>query len=536
MKMRSLMKCEFIKNYTIVKVLFVLVVLLLSAIIFSESSTSIIKTTPFDIQESIDDSERYYQELLKIDTPNTRKKEFMMNQELKRKENLELLQKLDETMYTSYWQYEVLTNIQLLENKLFVIHQMIAEPTADFTVSKKEDSTMVDSYEEAILSINRNESLIKQKEETEEEIKNWKTILQSNKLYLYLEYRLNKFKILGMDDPNFFSSMMSTKYHITEENKELYEFLVEEKVETEKDLRVLNFIQLSREEEEQPILDLEEYDSTDYEGYVRYQTASNQIIKKNREIIHYGLIHNKKTDLAKHFNVDGPWEGYYKNTQIAVNQVFHFPIIVLILVIVTSAGVISGEHSAKTEKALLTSPMKRGKVLFTKFLYLISQTYIIWLMGFLFLIIYSGIRFGFGDLFTSKLVYDGNSVHEVNYLLYTLGKLFINSIPVLAMVTIVFALSVITLSTSLTVGITLIPTLLSLALWQLISQFSLYFLLNTPFPYFNLTLMEEGNNFYLATLYSVDIGKWQFLKVSIITILLCYFLAHFVFVKRDVKN
>ena len=206
------------------------------------------------------------------------------------------------------------------------------------------------------------------------------------------------------------------------------------------------------------------------------------------------------------------------------------------LVIITSSGIISGEHSNKTEKTLLITPIKRYKVFFSKFLYLILHTYLIWLVAFLLIFLYSGIRFGFADLFTSKLIYHNGVVEEVNYIFYMVKMIFINGIPVIAILSILFMLSTITLNTAVTASICTVMAILSCWLWQYIVQYGLFFLVYTPFPYMNLYDVQEGNNFFLETLQYVDVS-WQLgLFVSLITILICYVVASLVYIKRDVKN
>ncbi len=540
----KLIKCEFIKNYTFPKVLLILVVLLISSIIVSETSVYPNEKILINPSEEIEIHERGIQEL--INSPvKSLKKDFMINQYQRIKNTYQLVKDNHMEFDSASWQYTFISHITNLENRRFVISQMIENPDEEFVANVPDnDYEIISTYDEAILSVEKNRTLEEQQKELEDEIKKCEEILKENKFYKYIEYRLERFQVLGADNPQFHNSYVQDKYSITEENKKDYEFIVREKVESEKDIRTLNLIQKNRLSEENVIVSEKEfknsedlrYEYSSYDAYVRYYLEENKKIDATNAIVSYAYEHNIKHDLKQEYSNGIVGAGYYMTTKVAVNKIFHLSVVVLALVILTSAGIISHEHTIKTDKALLTSPMKRGKVLFCKFIYLIMHTYIIWLIAFVILFLYSGIRFGFGDLFTSKLIYQNGSVLEVNYIFYTLKMIFVNSIPVLSMVSIMLLFSTITLSTNVTAGIILIVTVLSPWFWQLICQLHLKFLVYTPLPYIDLAQIQEYNSSYLFSLTLVKISQNLGLIVSIITIILCYGISHIVYVKRDIKN
>lgn len=545
-KILNLIKCEFIKNYNFPKVLLVLVVLMVSVIVVSESSVTYDYRVKENPKQEIEILEQNYQSFLEEDSIDALEKEFRLNRIEKLIELNKELEKLGE-VYRSSWQSDVVSVISNLENELFIVKQMQENPNKEFKVEEATgEIAYIDPYNEAITTV-KGFSKVKSLKELEidyqKEIDTYKEILKENKFYKYIEYRLKKFEENGIEDSHFTNPSIRLDYQITEENKKEYEYIISEKIEKENDSRVLNFIQLQKTSEKYEVLSLEDWkvenegaSVKDYEGYVRYREAENKIIEKEKVIISYSLHHQKKHDLMLKYQQGMVGNGYYHNTKSAVNQVLHLAIIVLFLAILTSCGIVSQEHTAKTEKSLLTSPIKRYKVFFSKFLYLILHTYIIWFVAFILIFLYSGIRFGFNDLFTSKLVYFDGKVIEVNYIFYMIKTILINGIPVIAILSILMLLSTITLNTATTVGIGAFLAILSCWLWQLIVQLRIFFLVYTPFPYMNLYSLQEGNSFFLATLESIKTSQGLGLLVSVITIIVCYVLANIVYVKRDVKN
>ena len=77
----------------------------------------------------------------------------------------------------------------------------------------------------------------------------------------------------------------------------------------------------------------------------------------------------------------------------------------MILVVLLDGNIVSKEHNKGTEKLLLTTSNKRWKILLSKFLYLILETYIIWFVALILLLLFAGLKYGFNDLITPKILY-----------------------------------------------------------------------------------------------------------------------------------
>ena len=228
-----------------------------------------------------------------------------------------------------------------------------------------------------------------------------------------------------------------------------------------------------------------------------YDTSAIKKVENQANLIlNYSFWNNKKHDFAF---PDGVIERYfvYPTTKTVVNKIVLLSLVVLLLVIFTSGGVIVNEHINKTEKMLFTAPYKRWKILLGKFVYLILDMFLIWFIAFVILLLYGGIKYGFGELFTTKLIVRGNQVIEVNYLLYVLKEMLLCSIPMISFLSCLFLISIATLSKTITIGFGIILLLSSQFMWYIIVTLKLKFLIYTPFPYFILGLPLRNHSYYL---------------------------------------
>lgn len=526
MKIINLIKCEFLKNYTLKNIIIILLVLLIATIVLVEFKEMFYTEQKYDVLSN----NYYYEEICNRYNQNedlSYKEEFELFSAQKMLEINKILASLENVTQYS-WQYNILVDKHNIEQDLFVINQ-IKENINDSYFYNIYSSNLeyYDEYEAIIHSLYSSDinELNLKKEEKEKLKDRYDSLIEENKYYRYLEYHLE-----NCDEP-----LDRLKY---------YQILIDNKAEDEKDYRAVNLYQyinmyfysddmiVSREEFNRDYNLLSLY--RNYEGYVRYNKKLISNYNKNLEVIRYSLEHNIKHDID--FSNDSGIAVKYITTKIAVNQVLDLSIVVIILLVLTSGGIFSKEHSSGTEKILLTSPVKRWKVLFSKFVYLILHSYIIWLVGLVLIIIYSGIKYGFNDLFTSKLIFENGNVVEVNYLFYLLKNIVIANIPIIAFISILLFLSVITLSTSFTVGISMILAIISPLSWYIIYTFNLRFLAYTVIPYFDISLILNNFQYYLYTLKLVNVNSSLGIMISLITIFILYLISNIIYVKRDIKN
>lgn len=529
MKIINLIKCEFIKNYTLKNIILTILILLISVF-----GITYITELFYDDQEyNIVGENDYYQRQLEYLT-NKESLSYKDEFEIFQCNNvIEMLKKIESigNITKRSWQYDVLFEELEIKENIFVLKQ-IRENINDeyFKNIYNSDLGYYEEYEGLIyfnyssdINVLDNKIL-----ENEKKLQEYNLLIKENKYYKYLEFVVNH-------------------EYMWEERLNAYKKVIDLKVESQSDFMALNLYQfvnmfyqnrdsiVSEDEFNNDFNLLSQYPN--YEGYKRYNEKLVSEYERKQAIIKYALDNNLKHDLEFDSYMDGIDVGQkYISSKVVVNQVLNLSIVVIVVVILTSGGIVSKEHSCGTEKILLTSPVKRWKVLLSKFIYLVLHSYVVWLIALVLLMLYAGTKYGFSDLFTPKLIFESGKVIEVNYLLYLLKDILICSIPVISFISIMLFLSTITLSTSLTVGISMILALISPISWYLICNFKLTFLAYTPIPYFDLGLIINNFEACINSLKLIDVNVSLGIIISIVTIVVLYLITNFVYTKKDIKN
>lgn len=536
MKIINLVKSEFIKNYNIKRWLIITIVLIIASPFLIRYTDNLLteKVTYDDsgLHTSIESFENALNNLEKKEE-KTLDDEYEMFFSRNYIDYMNILLN-KEINHRNDWKFAFIDE-QVLpilsENFLIekIVNEQRYEEVLEFCDYKDENSSIYGiKICQNILSDDTNngknltklEELYKNNLQT---ITDYQQLLEENKYYLYLQYQVDHRKI---------------------EKDEFVQILLDKKVETNTDFLGLNYLQYQRLEENTKIeiMDEEEYnqapssDYASYQEYVTYNTKLKNDAIKNREILLYSTEHEIEHDISYNL-LDGVTENIrYMNTKKKVNQVFHLSVVVMIIVAITNGGIVSREHSKGTIKNIITTPVQRWKILLSKFIYLLLDTYLIWLLGLVIISLLAGIQYGFNDLLDPKLVYVGGQVKEVNYYLYILKDIFLVSIPIICFLSILFFLSAVTLNTSLTVGIISSLSVISFFLWIMMITNSFSNIVYTPFWYLDCGYILSNAEIYVDSLknvsYNLEIGIISSLIISMIL----YILTNIVYIKRDIKN
>ena len=217
------------------------------------------------------------------------------------------------------------------------------------------------------------------------------------------------------------------------------------------------------------------------------------------------------------------------------------PIILSIcfIFVILNSGIISREHDKGTIKLLLTAPVKREKVLLSKFLYLIINMYLLWILGIIFIFIISGMKYGFSDLFINQIVLINNNATEMNYFIWYIGKLFIHSIPVICFLSFMFFLSTTFKNTVFTSSVCSVFTLLSLLIWVILDNLKikvLYLISYTPLAYLDFNIIRENNRFYINTISNTNLTGAYGIIISIICTIIFLLISISYYKKIDIVN
>ena len=511
MKIINLMKCEFIKNYTLKKILGVLLILLFAVIIVTEFQEYYYADGNPAVNE-LNHFKREYQNVLEYSSEDVHYQayqEYILPKTIAAYEKLLTLEDYESFCYSS-WQVELTRKKVTIEKQLYFIDKYLNNEYVSLEWLE---------YDEALgpvkeLSLLSEEELLIKKQKLLSNLKKYDELITENKFYKYIANEINEYKT---NDEFYYS------WRINEYNVDMMQTIVDKKLESERHYYVLN------------IYSLIGFGSTGYDSeYVSNISKKERV--KYQSILKYSIEHDMKHDLTTNGIIDMNREYSYRTSKSAVNLIFSLSIVVMFLVIITSGDIVSREHILGTEKMLMTSPTKRWKILLSKFIYMILNMYIIWFIALILLSIYAGIKYGFNDLFTPKLIYFNGNVMEINYYLYTIIKILYISIPVISLISIILMLSTITLNTTMTVGSTMAVTIISPFLWHFIQQFRLALLAYTPIPYFMFSQIVGLNENYLKTVEFTKISEGYGIFISIVTAIICYLISHIIYTRRDVKN
>lgn len=126
-----------------------------------------------------------------------------------------------------------------------------------------------------------------------------------------------------------------------------------------------------------------------------------------------------------------------------------------ILVVVIAAHSVASEFSNGTIKFLLINPVKRWKILVSKYFTVLSMGYIMIAITFVISLLTSMILFGADDIGAMYITASGGEVSAVNGILYMAKNYLLASTSVVVMATMAFAISVLMKSSAFAIGISM---------------------------------------------------------------------------------
>ena len=531
MKIINLLKSEFIKNYSLKRILIIILILIASSLFLINFTDNLVgkglESANDNIQYSIDSFNNSL-----INANKEENKTFDDYYNIYYYENyikyMTLLKNMNQTYYNDWkssavydellpviMQNYLIEKIKENPNDKHIINACNATIEEELNANEKEIKKLCNNYGLENLDDLYNKNIVF--------ISDYEKLIKDNKYYLYLEYKVKNNMIL---------------------EDEFTKLIIDKKIENNISDLGVNHIQYKALEKNAniKIMSQEEFEKgnynhyNSYKEYVAYNTKLKENAIRNREILLYSTENDIKHDISYNYfdNIDDSYRAM--NTKLKVNQVLHLSIVVIIIVSITSGGIISNEHNKGTIKNIITTPVKRWKILFSKFLYMILDTYFIWLLGLLIISLLSGIEYGFSDLFTPKLIHTGSQVIEVNYYLHIIKEILIASVPVICFLSILFFISTVSLNTSLTVGITTILGIVAPFLWLLSATGNFNFIVYTPLWYLDCGFMFNNTDLYIESLMDINYNLSMGLIISAIVAIILYIITNIVYIKRDVKN
>lgn len=144
--------------------------------------------------------------------------------------------------------------------------------------------------------------------------------------------------------------------------------------------------------------------------------------------------------------------------------------VVALLAIVIAGGIVSSEFSQGTVKFLLINPVKRWKILMSKYFTVITVGYIMLCILFVVMIPITGLMLGFDGFSTPYIYVSGGDVKEMPTLLYAAEQYLMKSVEMVVMSTLAFAISSLVRSTALAIGVSVFTMCIGSTVTQLLGQ------------------------------------------------------------------
>lgn len=194
-------------------------------------------------------------------------------------------------------------------------------------------------------------------------------------------------------------------------------------------------------------------------------------LEDNIKLALYQLDNDKLDNTANQmtlFETDEPeqitfWTVFLTSTSLVT--------VVALLAIVIAGGIVSSEFSQGTVKFLLINPVKRWKILMSKYFTVITVGYIMLCILFVVMIPITGLMLGFDGFSTPYIYVSGGEVKEMPTLLYAAEQYLMKSVEMVVMSTLAFAISSLVRSTALAIGVSVFTMCIGSTVTQLLGQF-----------------------------------------------------------------
>ncbi len=350
------------------------------------------------------------------------------------------------------------------------------------------------------------------------------------------KYNSPEFRIQNMEQSLEYLNKMKDDPKIPEQDKKHF---IEEIERTEKELKELKENPNPKEVDWKKELNQRIQSSEDILKESNMPDSSKERIKLEIEQYKYLLDHNIKYDEGdlNAFN-------FLKMLFEILGMVF-----LAVGVMMFTGDMVSGEYTPPTMKFLITQPVSRAKVLFSKFVSVIITSAILILVVEIIAYIIMGLIFGFGDgnypMFVgtryeydlSKVVNEGHPIKAIAGTTYMITRasfiiraFLIQILFIVATASFAFLLSTVLKSSMVSISLSIV-TVIVFAIFQ-----------NLPYvrkaaPYLFTTY---GNTFSLMQgqfplnfqnpIFSTGLGITVLIAWSVV----CYLISHIIFVKRDI--
>lgn len=357
------------------------------------------------------------------------------------------------------------------------------------------------------------------------------------------EQRIPQLKKLIEDKPydyNLKSELISveTELETVKSDKALAEYRVKADIPFDKEWRdqTINKISENNYQIANAKRQLFELENASEQGYNMYDTYG---LSKEENI---SALKKMRTDFEERnkiswYSLENNIPHMYNVDDSRINATWYFSttMFAAIIALFIASNIVSGEFSTKTINMLIIRPVKRWKIITSKYIAVLIFAYSIYIAGMLANVLSVGLTVGFPQLSIPYLFVAGDTVQSMSFILYMLQNMLFCSINIVFMVTVVFMMSTLTKNTALSAISGMGLYFLSTILFQILLavKVPLSVLRYTILPYFDLSQFAIKNDYMQTFNYLLlpEFGAGLLITLSA----LMFAISLIVFNKRDVK-
>lgn len=217
-----------------------------------------------------------------------------------------------------------------------------------------------------------------------------------------------------------------------------------------------------------------------------------ETLEENIKKYEYRLENNIEFDISENNNwTDGVYNFWsvFSTSSMLVS-------FISVIVIIAAGGIVSGEFSAGTIKFLMINPVKRWKILTSKYFTSITFGYLAMLAGFIISALSTMLFFGADHLGASFITVSGDTVKEIPGFLYVAECYLLSSVQLVVMGSLAFAISSLFRSSALAIGISVMALFSGNTITLILSQLQFDWGRYLIFSNLDLSGIAEGSSMF----------------------------------------
>ncbi len=234
---------------------------------------------------------------------------------------------------------------------------------------------------------------------------------------------------------------------------------------------------------------------------LQYTTGSEdkEAREKYEEIVSIGLyqldneIYSNTADMMSLYETDwsednGFWQVYMMTPYLVT--------VAGMLCIIIAGGAVSGEFHQGTIKFLLINPVKRWKILMSKYFTVITMGFVMIAVIFVLSIPVVGLMHGFDGISTPYLYFSDGQIQSVNSFIIAAKSFLVSGVEVVVMSTFAFAISSLIRSSALAIGASVFLMFAGATVTQILAQLGQDWARYFMFANTDLMSIYQGNSVF----------------------------------------